>query len=48
MTNTTAPADKINVLDNGLFRIYNNVTFEDRYFDADEQTIPTSKVYKPS
>ena len=48
MTNTTAPADRINVLDSGLFRIYNNVTFEDNYFDADKQTIPTTKVYKPS
>ena len=48
MSNTTSISDKINVLDSGLFRIYNNVTFEDKYFDADQQTIPISKVYKPS
>tara|TARA_R110000824_G_scaffold211046_1_gene396943 strand:- start:130 stop:576 length:447 start_codon:yes stop_codon:yes gene_type:complete len=40
-------ADKINVLDSGLFRVINNVTFEDKYFDADEQVIPTNIVYKP-
>tara|TARA_R110002153_G_scaffold51111_3_gene143806 strand:+ start:53 stop:496 length:444 start_codon:yes stop_codon:yes gene_type:complete len=46
MTSNNALSDKINVLDSGLFRIYNNLTFTDKYFDEDEQVIPTTIVYK--
>tara|TARA_R110001599_G_scaffold347011_1_gene572878 strand:+ start:20836 stop:21279 length:444 start_codon:yes stop_codon:yes gene_type:complete len=47
MSAKASPSDQINVLDSGLFRIINNVTFEDKYFNADEQVIPTNIVYKP-
>lgn len=40
-------SEKVELLDSGLFRIYNNDTFTDEYFDEEEQTIPTTIVYKP-
>lgn len=34
-------------LDRGLLKVYNSTTFDDKYYDEDNQTIPKVKVYKP-
>ncbi len=41
-------SDKVSELDRGLFHIFNNDTFEDKYIDEPSITIPSVKVYKPS
>ena len=40
-------ADKLFELDRGLFHIFNNDTFTDKYVTPDVETIPATIVYKP-